>query len=294
MSSQQELLALQPEHAFFIGIDSDGCCFDSMEIKHKECFIPNIIKHWDCQAVSKFARAASEFVNLYSKWRGCNRFPALLMTFDLLDEWADVQARSWRSPEIPSLRDWVKNESKLGNPALQRAVAATNDPILVKTLAWSEEVNRTVEEIVHDLPPFPLVPEVLQRAQQEAEIIVVSGTPGEALQREWEEHGIDRYVKTICGQEVGSKSQMLEWAAKGKYAPDKVLMLGDAPGDLKAAKANGNLFFPVNPGDEARSWERLQNEALDRFFAGTYAGEYEESLIAEFDQLLPERPPWKK
>jgi hypothetical protein len=63
------LRELQPKHKYFIGIDSDGCAFDTMEIKHKECFIPNIIKHWNLQAVSKYAREAAEFVNLYSKWR---------------------------------------------------------------------------------------------------------------------------------------------------------------------------------------------------------------------------------
>ena len=26
-----------------VGIDSDGCAFDTMEVKHKECFIPNTI-----------------------------------------------------------------------------------------------------------------------------------------------------------------------------------------------------------------------------------------------------------
>ena len=34
----------QKRNEFFIGIDSDGCAFDTMEVKHKECFIPNIIK----------------------------------------------------------------------------------------------------------------------------------------------------------------------------------------------------------------------------------------------------------
>ena len=34
------LLELKPRYDFFIGIDSDGCAFDTMEIKHKECFCP--------------------------------------------------------------------------------------------------------------------------------------------------------------------------------------------------------------------------------------------------------------
>lgn len=32
---------------------------------------------------------------------------------------------------------------------------------------------------------------------------------------------------------------------------------------------------------------------IDRFFAKIFAGDYEASLIAEFEKLLPEKPPWK-
>ena len=70
-------------------------------------------------------------------------------------------------------------------------------------------------------------------------------------------------------------------------------MVGDAPGDMKAARANDALFFPVKPGQEEESWKRFHDEALDRFLAGEYAGEYEAGLIAEFDAVLPETPPWK-
>ena len=78
------LVEMKPKYEFFVGIDSDGCAFDTMEIKHKECFCPNIINHWDLQGVSKYAREAAEFVNLYSAWRGVNRWPALMKVFDLL------------------------------------------------------------------------------------------------------------------------------------------------------------------------------------------------------------------
>jgi hypothetical protein len=71
-------------------------------------------------------------------------------------------------------------------------------------------------------------------------------------------------------------------------------MIGDANGDLKAARANNALFFPINPGEEEKSWQRLYEEGLDRFFAGTYAGEYETALIEEFDTYLPSTPPWKR
>ena len=95
------LLDMEPQHAFFVGIDSDGCVFDTMEIKHKECFCPNIIKHWGLQGISKYARQAVEFVNLYSAWRGVNRWPALIKVFDLLRERSAVIERGVPIPEAP-------------------------------------------------------------------------------------------------------------------------------------------------------------------------------------------------
>ena len=47
MDFQKELKNLRPEHEFFIGIDSDGCVFDSMEVKQKEFFIPIALKYFD-------------------------------------------------------------------------------------------------------------------------------------------------------------------------------------------------------------------------------------------------------
>ena len=72
----EQLQDFPHKHDFFIGLDSDGCVFDSMEIKHKECFTPMFIKHWDLQAAAKYARRVWEFANLYSVDRGMNRFPS--------------------------------------------------------------------------------------------------------------------------------------------------------------------------------------------------------------------------
>jgi len=46
---------LKPEKEFFIGIDSDGCVFDTMEVKHKEFFCPNTVKYFGLFAISSFA-----------------------------------------------------------------------------------------------------------------------------------------------------------------------------------------------------------------------------------------------
>ncbi len=290
----QPLVEMQPRHKFFVGIDSDGCAFDTMEIKHKECFCPNTIKHWDLQPVSKYAREAVEFVNLYSKWRGINRWPALVMVFDLLRERPEVQARKVEVTQAPKLREFMKSGKPLSNDGLKAYMAEHPDPELDRAMAWTKGVNAAIADMVHGVPPFPYVRESLELLQKQADVVVVSATPGEALTREWEEHDIARYARVIAGQEMGTKKQHLALAAKGKYPSDRILMIGDAPGDMEAARANGALFFPINPGHEERSWERFCKEGLGKFFAGEFAGSYESGLIAEFEKLLPGVPPWKR
>ncbi len=291
--SRDDLLAFRPQRTFFVGIDSDGCVFDSMEIKHKECFIPNIIKYWKLQAISKYARAVAEFVNLYSKWRGSNRFPALTKTFELLRDWPEPMRRGVNIPEVPTLQAWIGSGQPLGNPALEAEVEKTRDPVLKLALEWSQAVNRSIADIVQGVPPFPSFRKCAEKLSAKADIICVSATPCEALEREWREHDIAKYAAVIAGQEMGSKKEHLKLTAAGKYGQDAVLMVGDAPGDLAAARANGAFFYPINPGHEEESWQRLYQEGIGRFFGGTYAGEYENSLIAEFQKLLPEKPPWK-
>jgi phosphoglycolate phosphatase-like HAD superfamily hydrolase len=287
----QVLRDFQPKHDFFIGIDSDGCVFDSMEIKHKECFAPMFVKHHNLQAVSKYAREVWDFVNLYSKTRGANRFPALTRALNLLRERPEVQARNVNVPSYPALDEWMERETKLGNATLAAEVEGGNEG-LAHIKVWSDGVNEQVADIVHGVPPFPLLRQTLEKALGQADMMVISQTPCDALEREWAEHDISKFVEIIAGQEMGTKTEHLKFAAVDNYAAEKILMIGDAPGDHKAAKANGVLFFPILPGREEDSWERLHGEALDRFFAGTFAGEYEEKLFAEFDGCLPENPSW--
>ena len=252
----QALKDFKPKHDFFIGIDSDGCVFDSMEIKHKECFAPMFIKHHKLQAVSKYAREVWDFVNLYSKTRGANRFPALVRALNLLRERSEVKARKVNIPSYPALDDWIKRESKLGNATLEKEVKDGNEG-LAHIKVWSDAVNNQVADIVHGVPPFPLLLETLENSISQADMMVISQTPCDALEREWTEHNISQYVEIIAGQEMGTKTEHLKFAAVNKYESDKILMIGDAPGDHKAAKANGVLFYPILPGNEEYSWERL-------------------------------------
>jgi phosphoglycolate phosphatase-like HAD superfamily hydrolase len=272
-----------------VGVDSDGCVFDSMEVKQKACFHPLIISHWGLEPIADAVRETAAFCNLYSRWRGTNRFPALLRVFDLLRARRDVALAGVALPELRALRRFVGSGAALSNAAL--AAAAESDPALADVLAWSEAVNAAIAATVRDVRVFPWARESLALMRERSDVICVSQTPAEALLREWKEQGLDVFVRLIAGQELGTKADQLVLAARGKYAAGRLLMIGDAIGDYEAARAAGALFYPVEPGREEASWRRFHAEAYERFLAGRYAGPYENALVASFLRLLPETPP---
>jgi phosphoglycolate phosphatase-like HAD superfamily hydrolase len=256
---QLKLKQFKPTKRFFVGIDSDGCAFNSMEVKHNDCFSVALVREYHLAAVSRQVHEAWDFVNLYSQNRGCNRFKAILFVLDHLREMPRVKLAGVKVPELAATRAWVKSDSNLSNARLKEVAAAATGPEkeeLDELMVWSKLVNKFVEETVHNLPPFPGLRAALPKLNEQADVLVVSATPAEALVR-------------------------------------RVLMIGDAPGDLKAARDVGALFYPINPGAEEKSWERFVNEGIGKFFSMSYAGAYEASLIAEFMKLLPHNPPWQ-
>jgi phosphoglycolate phosphatase-like HAD superfamily hydrolase len=282
----------QVGHEFLVAVDSDGCAMDTMTFKHVECFTPQIIRFWALEAIRGLVEQTEYFVNLYSRWRGLNRFPALLMVFDLLRQRPEVRASGALIPAMDSLRGFVNSGRPQSNSGLEAAIQAQPSGELETVLRWSQAVNQAVAERADRVRPFPSVQRCLAEMVQQADVIVVSQMPQEACRREWEQHGLARFAALLGGQELGSKSEQLQAVAQGRYAPSRVLMVGDAPGDLTAAQASGALFFPIHPGQEDRSWQELGGDGFGRFLGGQFAGVYQDRLIQEFHQRLPERAPW--
>jgi phosphoglycolate phosphatase-like HAD superfamily hydrolase len=288
-----ELAALPARHSSFVGVDSDGCVFDTMNVKQREHFHPLVIRFWGLEACAAEFKACAEFVNMYSKSRGSNRFPALLRTFELLHAHPGLRGRGAELPALDALRAYVSSGLPLGNPSLKAEAERTGDPELCRLLAWSLAINADIDARMRPVPPFPSARRALERMRALSDVIVVSQTPEEALVKEWQLHGIDGLVSFIAGQELGPKSEHLRLAASGKYAPDRVLLIGDATGDLAAAQRAGALFYPVVPGAEEESWRRFCDEAYDRFLAGSFAGSYADALTEAFLSALPDEPPWQ-
>lgn len=204
--SWSELKQYQPRHEFLVCIDSDGCAFDTMEIKHKECFCPATVLAWGLQPVARYAREIWEYTNLYSKDRGRTRFHELVMLFDWLEKRSEITERGFTIPDIASLRSWVEHSTILNNDELKRY---PDDPVLQRTLAWSLACNRRIKEMVFGIPPFPGVRESLIKLTRTCDIVIVSATARQALQAEWQEHDLMKYVRLLCAQEDGTKGECI-------------------------------------------------------------------------------------
>ena len=291
-ATAEDLARLRPEHTTFVGIDSDGCVFDTMGVKQRDHFHPLICRFWNLEVLEPQVRAAAEFVNLTSKNRGRNRFTNLLVTFELLHQWDEVRNSGTPLPKLEALRAYCNSGLPLGNPSLIAETKRTNDPELQRLLSWSLAVNDSIDNHMRPVDPFPWALTSLKLIAANSDAIVVSQTPEQALMREWNHHNITHLVKAIAGQEIGTKAFHLTQASNGRYDSDRVLMIGDAPGDLTAANEANTLFYPISPGREDASWRRFHDESYSRFLNGTFDSTYSATLNHEFLAAMPDTPPW--
>lgn len=278
MKNTLEVFKKQKE--FLICVDSDGCAMDTMDVKHRECFGPKLIEVWGLQEHQEIFMEIWERINLYSRTRGINRFKGLVMSLE------EMAKRGMEIPDFSAIRQWTENSPELSNPALEKAIEETSDEQLKKALEWSKAVNKAIHELPADDKPFPKAKEALEILSAVADIAIVSSANSSAVCDEWTRHGLAPYVQVSLGQEAGTKAACINKLKTNNYSEDKVLMVGDAPGDLDAASRNGVLYYPILVGKEAFSWERLASEALKKFMAGSYRGEYQQMLIAEFNEIL--------
>lgn len=264
---------------FLVCIDSDGCAIDTMEGKHKRCFAPLMVKTWGMQEHGEKAEEIWNRISLYSMDRGINRFKGLEMT---LRECVDA---GFLQEDLTDLQEWIGSTDILSNQSLEEQIGKTGSPILKKVLGWSVASNRAIAALPES-QMFDGVKEALDMMNRYADLAVVSSANREAVEAEWERHGILPYIKAVMTQDCGSKAVCIARLMEEGYEGDQVLMIGDAPGDQKAAEKNGALFYPAVIRREAESWKRLLQESFSCFLNGTYRGEYARQLTEEFLEAL--------
>lgn len=262
---------------FLLCVDSDGCAMDTMDIKHKTCFGPQLIECYGLDAHRQTVQTLWNEINLYRTTRGINRFLGLVLALDA------IEADGICALPHDRLADWTRDAQELSNPALAKQLEKTNDPQLALAYRWSCRVNEAIANLPDDHGAFPGVKASLATLSKIADIAVVSSANSQALQSEWRRCHLDEHISALLGQECGSKAHCIaELLRVGQYGKRQVLMIGDAPGDWKAAEANGVGFYPILVKKEEFSWRRLCDQAIDKLTNDTFAGVYQEQLQKEF------------
>lgn len=262
---------------FLVCVDSDGCAMDTMDIKHIRCFGPCMVAEWGLEEWRDAILERWNEINLYTMTRGINRFKGLVMAL------GEIQEKYCEIEELETLEKWVKETPELSNAALEREIAGNDNICLRKALAWSCAVNQSIDRLPEeDKRPFSGVLEALKRAYRDADIAIVSSANLGAVLDEWDLYGLLEYTDIVLAQDAGSKAFCIGELMKRGYAPDHVLMCGDAPGDLEAAEKNGVYYYPILVRHEAQSWEEFVKEGIVHFLDGTYGESYQQEKKEQF------------
>lgn len=263
---------------FLVCVDSDGCAMDTMDIKHIRCFGPCMVTEWGLEQWKEEILDRWNEINLYTMTRGINRFKGLSMALQ------EIHEKYTAIEDLKTLVDWVEKSPELSNNALQKAIDENPDSlILKKALSWSKAVNASITELPDEVKqPFAGVKEALAYAHEAADVAIVSSANIDAVMEEWEKYGLLPHTDIVLAQDAGSKAFCIGELLKAGYAPDHVVMCGDAPGDLDAAKKNGVFYYPILVKKEKESWEEFVAQGRDHLLNGTFAGEYQQQKIEEF------------
>ena len=257
------------KHDFLVCVDSDGCVMDTMNCKHFHCFGPCMVNEWGLEEWKDAILDRWNVINLFSMTRGINRFKGLAMAL------SEIHVQYKPIAGIEALVHWADTAPALSNDGVAKAIAtAEGDAKLIfqKALSWSKAVNAAIVELDESLKiPYEGAKEGLAAAHTFADVAMVSSANRDAVEEEWGKFGLLEHTDIVLAQDIGSKAACIAEMLKFGYDLNKVVMIGDAPGDSDAAEKNGVHYYPILVGHEKESWDEAIAVAFDKLQKGEYA-----------------------
>lgn len=258
-------------------IDSDGCAMDTMTIKHLKCFGPCMVEEWGLEEYKQPILDKWNDINLYTKTRGINRFKGLVKILEFVNE-------NYREiDDIKTLRDWTIETPALSENALRERIAKGSALILEKALSWSIKTNLAIDALLpEEKKAFKYVRESILKAKENCDIAIVSSANRKAMEEEWNREGLMPYISHCLAQDSGTKEICLKKLKELGY--ESILMVGDALGDLEAARNAGVLFYPILCRSEEESWQEFYNDVVEEFLNDEYQQDkYIDGFIANLE-----------
>ena len=262
--------SFERKHDYLVCVDSDGCVMDTMNCKHFHCFGPCMVTEWGLEEWKEEILDRWNVINLFSMTRGINRFKGLAMAL------GEINEKYQPITGIAALQHWADTAPALSNDAVAKAAADAADAdaklVFEKALSWSKAVNAAIVELDEALKvPYDGAKEGLAAAHTFADVAMVSSANRDAVEEEWGKFGLLEHTDIVLAQDIGSKAACIKEMLKFGYDLDKVVMVGDAPGDCDAAEKNGVHYYPILVNHEKESWEEAIAVAFSKLQSGEYA-----------------------
>ena len=258
------------KHDYLVCVDSDGCVMDTMNCKHFNCFGPCMVTEWGLEEWKDEILERWNVINPFSMTRGINRFKGLAMALK------EIDGKYTKIAGVDALVHWADTAPALSNDGAAKAAAEATDPdaklVLQKALNWSKAVNASIVKLPEELKvPYEGAKEGLAAAHAFADVAMVSSANRDAVEEEWGKFGLLDHTDIVLAQDVGSKAACIKEMLKFGYDLDKVVMVGDAPGDCDAAEKNGVYYYPILVNHEKESWDEAIAVAFGKLQSGEYA-----------------------
>ena len=273
--------SFERKHDYLVCVDSDGCVMDTMNCKHFHCFGPCMVTEWGLEQWKDKILDRWNEINLFSMTRGINRFKGLAMALGEINEkYKPIEG-------IAYLQHWADTAPALSNDAVAAAAANAEceeaKKVFEKALSWSKAVNASIVKLPEELKvPYDGAKEGLAAAHTFADVAMVSSANRDAVEEEWGKFGLLEHTDIVLAQDGGSKAACIAEMLKFGYDLDKVVMIGDAPGDCDAAEKNAVWYYPILVNKEKASWD----EAIAVAFAKLQNGEYAEYEVQKKQEFL--------
>ena len=275
--------SFERKHNYLVCVDSDGCVMDTMNCKHFHCFGPCMVAEWGLEEWKAAILDRWNVINLFSMTRGINRFKGLAMALgEIHEQYTPIAG-------IAALQHWADTAPALSNDGVAKAMEnAEGDAKLIfqKALSWSKAVNAAIVELDESLKvPYAGAKEGLAAAHAFADVAMVSSANRDAVEEEWGKFGLLEHTDIVLAQDIGSKAACIAEMLKFGYDLDKVVMIGDAPGDCDAADKNGVHYYPILVNHEKESWDEAISTAFSKLQAGEFAAYAAEKKQAFLENL---------
>ena len=262
--------SFERKHDYLVCVDSDGCVMDTMNCKHFHCFGPCMVTEWGLEEWKDEILDRWNVINLFSMTRGINRFKGLAMALGEIDK------KYKPIVGIEALQHWADTAPALSNDGVAKAAAAAENAdakqVFEKALSWSKAVNAAIVQLDESLKiPYEGAKEGLAAAHTFADVAMVSSANRDAVEEEWDKFGLLEHTDIVLAQDIGSKAHCIAKMLEFGYDLNKVLMVGDAPGDSDAAEKNGVYYYPILVNHEKRSWDEAIAVAFGKLQSGEYA-----------------------